>query len=271
MNKVIENIQSRKSTRTYLIDADITEQLTKLEQVISQINNTSGLFGNCINVSIITKNQDSSQMKLGTYGVIKGATHYLTVSVKPGADYLFDVGFLFETIILEATNLGLDTVWMAGTFSRKHFKAALGDPSLELPIVSPIGKRSQSQSFVTKYIVKSKNHVRSDFSSMFFEADGKTPLVLDNSDPYMLALEMVRIAPSALNKQPWRIVKDCDKFHFFAVTPAARHAVDLGIALNHFVTTLESFSINGTVIKSINNTLPNYCFTWKLANTDINN
>jgi hypothetical protein len=59
---------------------------------------------------------------------------------------------------------------------------------------------------------------------------------------------MVRIAPSASNKQPWRVVKDGQRWHFYMQrTPGYREdplkiflglcdlqRLDLGIALCHF-------------------------------------
>ena len=52
-------------------------------------------------------------------------------------------------------------------------------------------------------------------------------------------LEMVRLAPSAVNKQPWRVVVDGNMVHFFEVhsLPAAEvdlQRVDVGIAICHF-------------------------------------
>ncbi len=57
-------------------------------------------------------------------------------------------------------------------------------------------------------------------------------------------LEYVRMAPSASNKQPWRIVMDVNgEAHFFIErTPKYGHAlgydiqmIDMGIALSHYV------------------------------------
>jgi nitroreductase len=68
-------------------------------------------------------------------------------------------------------------------------------------------------------------------------------------DPYTRALEMVRLAPSASNKQPWRMVreKNTDVFHLFLQRTKGYHEnnskwfglmdmqrVDMGIAMSHF-------------------------------------
>ncbi|MGH4140908.1 hypothetical protein [Clostridium sp.] len=49
----------------------------------------------------------------------------------------------------------------------------------------------------------------------FFETDGLVPLNEDSAGEYVVPLEMVRLGPSASNKQPWRIIKDKNAYHFF--------------------------------------------------------
>lgn len=59
----------------------------------------------------------------------------------------------------------------------------------------------------------------------------------------MNALEAVRIAPSAVNKQPWRIVKIGNDFHFYEKHTLGNRSgaewdvqkIDMGIALYHFM------------------------------------
>ena len=70
------------------------------------------------------------------------------------------------------------------------------------------------------------------------------------------ALEMVRWAPSAVNKQPWRVVVDGNKVHFYEkkakgyVNPEGwdLQKVDLGIALCHFHCGLEDRQINAEFV-----------------------
>ena len=86
---------------------------------------------------------------------------------------------------------------------------------------------------------------------------------------------MVRLAPSASNKQPWRIVKDGEKFHFylyhakgFAKTVGFdMQKIDMGIAMCHFDLTLREEGIQGSFQKckpSIENTeeLNEYIISW---------
>ena len=62
---------------------------------------------------------------------------------------------------------------------------------------------------------------------------------------------MVRLAPSAGNKQPWRIVKESDRnvFHFYIIEVTGAYAVfppvDIGIAVCHWELTAEELGIKG--------------------------
>ena len=65
---------------------------------------------------------------------------------------------------------------------------------------------------------------------------------LSENTPMKEALEMVRWAPSAVNKQPWRVVMDGKHAHFYEkkskgyvdATGWDLQRVDIGIALYHF-------------------------------------
>lgn len=53
---------------------------------------------------------------------------------------------------------------------------------------------------------------------MFTLNDFNTPLSKEEAGEYQAALEMLRLAPSATNAQPWAVVKEGNHFHFFVTT-----------------------------------------------------
>ena len=69
-------------------------------------------------------------------------------------------------------------------------------------------------------------------------------------------IEMVRWAPSAVNKQPWRIIVRAGKYHFYEkkdkgyVSEATGdlQKIDVGIALCHFDLSLEEDGISGSFV-----------------------
>ena len=78
--------------------------------------------------------------KLGTYGVIKNARLFLAGMLKPAPMAAEDYGYCMEKLILKATELGLGTCWLGGTFSIGAFGLAAGLQDQEtLPCISPIG------------------------------------------------------------------------------------------------------------------------------------
>ena len=82
---------------------------------------------------------------------------------------------------------------------------------------------------------------RKPYSELFFNRDFNTPLTENDAKEYLEPLEMLRIAPSAVNKQPWRVVKEDDKIHFYLASTNNLNRVDMGIALCHFhLTALEN-------------------------------
>lgn len=258
---IIENISARSSVRTYSNQKfDSSLLLAK----IAKVNNKVGPFGNQIKVHLVNSEQDSRDLKLGTYGVIKGANSYLIATCDSNSKCLLDLGYLFEEIILYATSLGLGTVWMAGTFSRKQFKNAIDTSEKRLmPIVAPVGYPSKNKSFVNKYIVKSKTHVRKSFEQLFTTPTNQI-LNFDESNPFHIGLEMVRLSPSALNKQPWRVVVDGNNYHFYSEVGSEKADIDLGIALYHFDQTMKELGYSGVITNAPNSYRNNYVSTWSL-------
>ncbi len=262
MNKVVAAISERRSIRNYDESADITDKLKLIENKIIELSSKPGPFGNYVGINLVSDGGDSSQIKLGTYGMIRGAHNYLVVTIKPGTNYLLDLGYVFEQLVIYATSIGLGTVWMAGTFSRKHFKASVNIKNeIEMPIVAPIGIEGGKKSLLAK-IGEKKPRARKPFGNLFFAEDGKTSLVYEQSNPLLEALEMIRLAPSSMNKQPWRVVQVGNRFHFYKSSKKEVYDIDMGIALSHLVMTLESYGISGEFISKPNSILNNYCMTW---------
>ena len=70
------------------------------------------------------------------------------------------------------------------------------------------------------------------------------------------AFEMVRLAPSAVNKQPWRLVKSGNAVHFYekrskgfiSADGSDMQKIDMGIALCHFKKGLEEKGIEAEFV-----------------------
>ena len=113
-----ETIKKRVSTRSFLEKSLTNDDKNKLMGFYKTLTN---LFGVNVKVQYISKEKGAENVQLGTYGTIKGAKDFLAITVKDEAFAMEAVGYQFENLVLYATDMGLGTVWLAGTFSRKDF------------------------------------------------------------------------------------------------------------------------------------------------------
>lgn len=256
MPEISRLIQKRVSCRTYA-DTPVEENLrNELESLVAAEH--TGPFGNKPEFQLIHLDMsDPAKWKnLGTYGVIKNARLFLAGKVKKGDKSVEDYGYCMESLILKATALGLGTCWLAGTLSTSGFARAVNLRKNELlPAVSPIGYPAQKKSLTEKIFRWSAgSDRRKPWPLIFFTGNFSTPLSTQQAGKYYEALENIRLAPSACNRQPWRILQDtaANSFHFYlqrafgyTLRGVYIQDIDLGIAMHHFELTLRELGIGG--------------------------
>jgi nitroreductase len=290
---ITDIIRHRKSVRNYSL-TDITKD-TK-EEIKGFLKKDFNLpFKTLPRVEFIDSAGLDRQglKKLGTYGIINGARYFIAGIAKKvpqedglkdtqggiqgpkpvaGTESLVDLGFAFEEVILKLTSMGFGTCWLGGTFNRAGFESRANLIEGEvLAAVSPLGYKNDKRSLmdsVIRGIAGSKN--RKPREMLFFVNDFSNPAIESESSNFNIPLEMVRVAPSASNKQPWRIVleeengQDADtnkkqgtkvkSCHFFlSRTPNYKkisfipdlQMVDIGIAMCHFALPCAELGIKG--------------------------
>jgi nitroreductase len=199
--------------------------------------------------------------QLGTYGFIRGARHFLVgVCIQSPFD-LEDYAYKFELLVLLATELDWGTCWLGGTFNKSGFSDAIHMQTGErVPAVSPIGPIPEKRGLIDRMMRASvKANQRQPWEKLFFEGSASQPLSAETSGTYREILDGVRLAPSARNGQPWRIVKENNRniFHFYAEDPRPDggltqfRRLDLGIAAAHFDLLRQTAGISG--VWSVNN------------------
>lgn len=245
-------VRKRISVRNYS-DSPIEE--LRMSEIKEFIINTQNPFKQKVNFHFFDLNDSGEGQKLGTYGVIKGAQHYLGASVKPVPLALEAVGYQLETIMLYLAHLDIGTCWLGGTFDRKGFTLALNIGADEiLPAVTPFGyakERRHLQEVLMRTFIQA--HKRFDWDKLFYFNDFQTPMTKEQADEFAFALEMVRLAPSASNKQPWRILSKDGVWHFYQYkSPGYNNAfpydiqrIDMGIAAAHFHLATAEMGISG--------------------------
>ena len=248
---ITDTIKKRRSVRTFENRTLSAVDREKLTEFFKELYNP---FGVDVHIHMVDKSMDAGGEKLGTYGVIKGASTFLGVSVPRAEHALIAAGYEFENLILYATALGLGTVWLAATFSRDRFAKAMNiGVDQWFPAISPVGYPATKQSIRESLMRASmKSAQRKPWAELFYQDNFCMPLAVQDAGDYIVPLEMLRLAPSATNQQPWRVVKQGNIYHFYETHPAHLSSdeakikqVDLGIALSHFHQTALDRGLSG--------------------------
>jgi len=275
MNFSIEEaVKKRYSVRNYL-DKPIEEETKEaVESFIQSLNNP---FGKKVNFHYLDSKGMENQQKLGTYGVIKGAKQYIGTTIKLEPMALEALGYEMEVLILYLAEKGIGTCWLGGTFNRKAFANAMNVGEEELfPIITPYGYPAEKKHLKERAMRKMINaDQRKEWKELFFHNDFQTPLTKEAAEDLAFPLEMVRLGPSASNKQPWRILRRDNAWHFYEYKepgysksfPYDIQRVDIGIAAAHFDLSIKEKEIHGDFDTTLKPDIDvpehmEYCFSW---------
>ena len=235
MDSIMDSIRSRKSVRSFDGQSLRPDDLAKLRAFMENIENP---YGQKVNFLLL----DAGQEKLSC-PVITGTELYVGGKLKPAPHCNEAFGYSFECLVLYARSLGIGTTCIGGTIDRAAFELAMGLEGDELmPCVSPLGYPAEKMSLREALMRKSiRADERRPFEELFFAEDFDIPLTKAAAGPLAAPLEAVRLAPSAVNKQPWRIVLTEQAAHFYLQRARGlggslidMQKIDLGIALCHF-------------------------------------
>jgi nitroreductase len=184
---------------------------------------------------------------VGSYGKVTGAPAFIAFigdMTHPNVQEM--TGYSGEGIILEATALGLNTCWVGGFFKPDVAARLTGAKDHERVLaVTPVGYGRLSPT-VEEVVMSGfgRHHRREPLSKLVSS-------VPENQWPDWVraALEAARLAPSAINRQPWGFEVEPD-----AVTVSVRirgpsfnvsKRLDCGIAMLHLELGAASCGIQG--------------------------
>ena len=259
-------IRQRYSCRTYQKRPIAAQDLMMLETFIK--SHQQGPRGNQARFQILpaSVSEPRTLPKLGTYGFIKNPAAFIagTCTEDPGA--LEDFGYSMELLILKATELEIGSCWLGGTFTKSRFAQFLDlKPGEFIPAVTSLGYPSDHKAWIDRVsrIYAGADH-RLSWEKLFFMNNWEEPLLEDKAGVFLDPLQLVRLAPSATNKQPWRLLRDGSIWHFYLErTPnypsptfdfflgmADLQRIDMGIAIAHFNLGLQEAGLAGEWIYS---------------------
>jgi len=259
MDSVVAIIKKRHSVRYYSEREIENDTLQTIRRYLN--GNREGPFGSEVRFDIVdaTQYEQADLKDLGTYGMIKGARVYVAGVVKKSERAMEDFGYCMEKNILMLTGLGLATCWIGGSLNRSVFTSKMNAAADELlPGITPIGYAEGKKTFTETMTaissaVSGNKSRRKKSEELFFDKSLDTPLVLKACGQYATALEALRAAPSAMNGQPWRIIKDTS-YHLFLNEKDTRfnhygdvkfQRMDIGIAMCHFELAANELGLKG--------------------------
>lgn len=235
MKHIEDHIRNRRSVRTFDGKALRPTETEALKAFMEKIDNPFG-------IPVEFQFLDAKEHGL-LCPVVSGTEQYVAGKIKqvPYANEAF--GYSFETLVLYAQSLGIGTVWLGGTMNRSAFEEALNLGADEMmPCASPLGYPAAKMSLKETMMRKAINaNERLPFEKLFFDNSFNTSLTKETAGRLLHPLSMVRLAPSAVNKQPWRVVVTDTGAHFylkrnkgFSSSAVDMQKIDMGIALCHF-------------------------------------
>ncbi|MCL6457474.1 MAG: nitroreductase family protein [Gorillibacterium sp.] len=282
---IIETIQKRKSVRTFEPRGLTEQDFQRIEDYLQQPENLLGFMGGEVKLQIIqvTAGVTNKGIKLGTYGFIKNPQAYIVGISENSPWAMVEFGYIFEKMVLFLTEMNIGTCWLGGTFTRTSFEQEINLRGDEVvPCITPIGYPRDKQRLLfdktLRYVVKADR--KKEWEDLYYADSFATKLTKEAADWAATPLDMVRLAPSASNKQPWRVVMSADskQVHFYlAHTPGYTkenasydiQRVDMGIAFCHFELACKAANLTGTwkinaPIVAIPDTHTEYVASWEL-------
>ena len=171
---------------------------------------------------------------IGSYGKVRGAPHLLVFLGDERADFADQhVGYTGEAAVLEATRLGLETCWVGGFFDAEKVARLVPLASGERAYaVSPLGHAVPETGLVERAMRGMAGaHKRRTVAEIAPGAGPEWPAWA------LAAVETARMAPSAVNRQPWRFRLDGDTLVVAKDNsrelPRVTKRLDCGIAMLH--------------------------------------
>jgi hypothetical protein len=231
-------IENRISVRTYEKRALSKDDEQMVQDILDDVEKKKGPFEHQARFFTRSNSVEGGKI-LGTYGFIKHAPYFIGGVIENTFKGMVDFGFLFEEVILRLTKNDLGTVWLGGTFNREHFKFEIDmDENEIIPAISPVGysaERSMREKTLRGFV---KAKTRKPYDELFFTPSLKS---LPKDHVFKKYLELLRIGPSASNKQPWRVIVEDNVFHLYLKRtdgyakhlPTDIQGIDMGIALSH--------------------------------------
>ncbi len=240
--ELYDAILYRKSTRKYSQESFNNELLQTVKSIV---DNAERLYNNIdMKIHLLEGGQKIHDLLpgiIGGYGRVK-APYYLIITSEEKEGYLQNIGYTLEGVVLKLTTLNLATCWLGSSIKKNFLKDIINIPEDQEPqLMIAFGHPEKGKSPFRR---SSSDAKRKDVSEI-------TSGTMDIT--WSRIVSAIRLAPSAVNVQPWRLFFNSGKVHVYSVktgNPITKHflgslnLVDIGIALCHAMVASRHFSRN---------------------------
>lgn len=212
---VLKAIEKRHSVRSYVDKELATAVVEALNEEIEACSREGG-----INVRLVTNEKRTFGGLMARLGKFRGVRNYLVLTGDGSEETEEKLGYYGERIVLKAQALGLNSCWVAATYSKGACRKACGlekDEKLACAIALGYGE------------TQGVPHEGKPLTELFelCAAAGKAP------EWFVKGVEAAALAPTALNRQNFNIVL-LEDGRVRLEKQGACAALDLGIVRYHF-------------------------------------
>lgn len=207
---LMEAIEARHSVRAYLDKEIEPEKVDQLQAAIDECNAESGLH-----IQLVVNDGDAFKTIKAGYGVFSGLNNYFALVGEKGDEAEQKCGYYGEKLVLLVQQLGLNTCWIGGSYSKRKTVATVAHGE-KIHLVIAVGYGE----------TQGKERKTKPFEELC-TAECAMP------EWFRAGVKAAMLAPTALNQQKFNF-----KLEGNTVTPETKTGffsqIDLGIAKYHF-------------------------------------
>ena len=207
---LMEAMQARHSVRQYREEALRKEDAALLREEIETCNAESGLH-----IQLVCGEPKAFSGLLARYGKFSGVTNYIALVGKKGPNLSETCGYFGERIVLRAQQIGLNTCWVAMTYSKVPSAFSAGEGEKLCAVIAVGYGKTQG----------SGHHVK----SVREVTEGEPPF----PEWFVSGVEAALLAPTAMNQQKFRFALQGNRVSATAGS-GFYTKLDLGIVKYHF-------------------------------------
>ena len=236
-------IKQRRSRRQFEPKPLESKTLAHINSICSDFRP----FPGARSVFVTDKPETVFKGAIGPYGKVKNAPAFVAFIGNIENPNVHEyVGYTGEGVILEAEAMNLATCWVAGFFRRKAVESLINISKNErVMAITPIGYATKDQSLEERFMTGfGLSHRRKKLSGLVTGLDES-----EWPNWIKVSLEAARLAPSAVNRQPWRFHIEPDTITVSVNVMKREYGISkrlcCGIAMLHIETAALDCGING--------------------------